>query len=105
NGWRPGPRARYGGYIVFAVRQARSISGGIRKASRRIDRTKRALLAPDLKAKEALSSAAEPSVRKKRTGAASLGASQTRSVSFAEAKPHSRRVGPQYSGHLLCIYK
>src|SRR5262245_45044372 len=39
---------------ISAVRQARSIPGGIRKASRRIDRTKRALVAPDPKAKEVL---------------------------------------------------
>jgi hypothetical protein len=40
------------GYIVSAARQDCYIPGGIRETSRRVDRTGRALVAPDFKAKE-----------------------------------------------------
>jgi hypothetical protein len=41
------------GYIVSAARQDRSVPGGIRETSRRVDHAGRALVAPDFKAKEA----------------------------------------------------
>jgi len=42
------------GYIVSAARQDCYIPGGIRDTSRRVDRTGRALVAPDFKAKETI---------------------------------------------------
>jgi hypothetical protein len=50
-GWRSGPRERSNGYIVSVARQARCLPGRIRKTSRRVDRTERALVATT-KAKE-----------------------------------------------------
>jgi len=44
-GWRTGSRERSKGYIVSVARQARCLPGRIRKASRRVDRPERALVA------------------------------------------------------------
>ena len=49
--WRAGSRERSNGYIVSVARQARCLPGRIRKASRRVDRPERALVAAT-KAKE-----------------------------------------------------
>ena len=50
-GWRTGSRERSKGYIVSVARQAHCLPGRIRKASRRVDRPERALVATT-KAKE-----------------------------------------------------
>src|SRR6516164_4972749 len=50
DGWRPGPQERFSGFI--GRQNCRSVPGGIWETGRRIDRTRRPLVALDLAAKQ-----------------------------------------------------
>jgi len=50
DGWRPGPQERFSGFI--GRQNCRSMPGGIWETGRRVDRTRRPLVALDLAAKE-----------------------------------------------------